>query len=144
MAGISVIIPGMDGMELSRLTNGVANLTVVLQEVIPELTRSFVRTLDTVTNVIRPLGNVTTDLAEISDQSKPSILHLHKMTEGTVKLLDTLNQGLTPHATHLTFLLPLSHFHTFSFTFTLSLSRFHFDTFTFTQVSPPCKTSHWA
>merc|ERR1711971_3543 len=96
MAGISVVIPGMDGMELSRLTNGVANLTVVLQQVIPELTRSFVRTLDTVTNVIRPLGNVTKDLAEISDQSKPSILHLQKMTEGTVKLLDTLNQGLTP------------------------------------------------
>ena len=96
MAGISFRIPGMDGMELSRLTNGVANLTVVLQEVIPEVTRSFVRTLDTVTNVIRPLGNVTTDLADISDKSKPSILHLHKMTEGTVKLLDTLNQGLTP------------------------------------------------
>ena len=52
MAGISFRIPGMDGMELSRLTNGVANLTVVLQEVIPEVTRSFVRTLDTVTNVI--------------------------------------------------------------------------------------------
>ena len=96
MAGISFRIPGMDGMELSRLTNGVANLTVLLQEVIPEVTHSFVRTLDTVTNVIRPLGNVTTDLADISDKSKPSILHLHKMTEGTVKLLDTLNQGLTP------------------------------------------------
>ena len=116
MAGISFRIPGMDGMELSRLTNGVANLTVVLQEVIPEVTRSFVRTLDTVTNVIRPLGNVTTDLADISDKSKPSILHLHKMTEGTVKLLDTLNQGLAPCKT--------SHFHTF----TLSILHFQFHT----------------
>ena len=139
MAGISVIIPGMDGMELSRLTSGVANLTVVLQQVVPELTRSFVRTLDTVTNVIRPLGNVTTDLAEISDQSKPSILHLHKMTEGTVKLLDTLNQGLTPmidislsyfHFHTFTFTLSLSHCHFHTFTFMLSLSHFHFHTFT--------------
>merc|ERR1712212_876808 len=94
MAGIRVHIPGMDGDEPSRLINGVANLTEVLQQAIPQLTRSFVGTLDTVTNIFRPHGNVTDeDIEEISEQS---ILHLQKMTQGTVKLLDTLNEGLTP------------------------------------------------
>ena len=94
MAGIRVHIPGMEGDEPSRLINGVANLTEVLQQAIPQLTRSFVETLDTVTNIFRPHGNVTDeDIEEISEQS---ILHLQKMTQGTVKLLDTLNEGLTP------------------------------------------------
>jgi len=94
MAGIRVHIPGMDGDEPSRLINGVANLTEVLQQAIPQLTRSFVETLHTVTNIFRPHGNATDeDLEEISEQS---ILHLHKMTQGTVKLLDTLNDGLSP------------------------------------------------
>ena len=80
-------------MDEIRLINGVTNLTVVLQQAIPELAASFVRTLDTVTDIIRPLGNVTDHLAEIS---KPSILHLQKMAEGSVKLLDSLNAGLPP------------------------------------------------
>ena len=96
MGRISVDIPGMDEMEPSRLINGVTNLTVVLQQVIPEFARSFVNTLDTITDVIQPLGNVTEHLAEISEKSKPGIVHLHKMAEGTVKLLDNLNKGLTP------------------------------------------------
>ena len=48
------------------------------------------------TNIIRPLGRVTEQLAEISEKSKPGIQHLHQMTEGTVRLLETLNRGLTP------------------------------------------------
>ena len=96
MGRISVDIPGMDEMEPSRLINGVTNLTVVLQQIIPEFARSFVNTLDTITDVIQPLGNVTEHLAEISEKSKPGIVHLHKMAEGTVKLLDNLNKGLTP------------------------------------------------
>ena len=62
---------------------------MVLQQAIPEVTQSFVRTLDTVTNIFRPHNNVTEDLEE-------SILHLHKMAQGTVKLLDTVNEGLAP------------------------------------------------
>ena len=62
---------------------------MVLQQAIPEVTQSFVRTLDTVTNIFRPHSNVTEDLEE-------SILHLHKMAQGTVKLLDTVNEGLAP------------------------------------------------
>ena len=62
---------------------------MVLQQAIPEVTQSFVRALDTVTNIFRPHSNVTEDLEE-------SILHLHKMAQGTVKLLDTVNEGLAP------------------------------------------------
>ena len=65
------------------------NLTVVLQQAIPEVSHSVVRTLDTVTNIFRPHGNETEDLEE-------SLLHLHKMAQGTVKLLDTVNEGLAP------------------------------------------------
>merc|ERR1712130_731691 len=72
------------------------NLTVVLQQVIPKVASSFVKTLDTVSDIIRPLGRVTEQLAEISEKSKPGIQHLHEMTEGTVSLLETLNKGLTP------------------------------------------------
>ena len=62
---------------------------MVLQQTIPEVSHSFVRTLDTVTNIFRPHGNETEDLEE-------SLLHLHKMAQGTVKLLDTVNEGLAP------------------------------------------------
>ena len=68
----------------------------MLQESIPELTHSLVGALDTVNQVIRPLGNVTEDLAGIVDDKKSSILPLQKMALGTVKLLDTMNAGLAP------------------------------------------------
>ena len=91
-----VMVDWVTGFNLSRLINGVGNLTVVLQKAVPKLTHSLVGTLDSITHVVRPLGNVTGDLVGVVEEARSGILPLQKMTLETAKLLDTVNTGLAP------------------------------------------------
>ena len=92
----AAMVDWVTGFNLSRLIDGVGNLTVVLQKAVPKLTHSLVGTLDSITHVVRPLGNVTGDLVGVVEEARSGILPLQKMVLETAKLLDTVNTGLAP------------------------------------------------
>ena len=92
----AVMVDWVTGFNLSRLIDGVGNLTVVLQKAVPKLTHSLVGTLDTINHVVRPLANVTGDLVGVVEEARSGILPLQKMVLETAKLLDTVNTGLAP------------------------------------------------